>query len=451
MVHAALRRCAAAGVMIALAALLWNASRKVAEFPDQASAASLQQAQRVWGTWNFTARDACDVRSLSARLVSPRQARARIEDVTNQSIAAAEHQWLTKRIELEHHVRMVVADSGRNGAVHNSIGMWVHIVERNLTILRHRGDRHGRFETIKRFFQSLVRQGDPWPPVALYMSTEDLPISWDLPYFTLFGRSRMRCFLVPDIFLGHGTGNQSWSELIHSLGTQTDATPFKSRESRLFFRGATTHPARRQLQQTIDACCKHFANVSLAPFDPNRLVSVEKHALFKYLLAIRGKSASIRDKYLFFLGSVVLWYAPQPPHLHDEGPESPLFQFTHLLFEPFESFVPLFQHKVSCTLQALTSSIDAGETIGKNGAAILRELSERDVATYMRGLIEGYRRVHGFPVAADPLEYLKQIHAEATKLGLLHNAFAVDGTKRKKTRFGSWLDDTVRRLRSHRG
>jgi hypothetical protein len=146
------------------------------------------------------------------------------------------------------------------------------------------------------------------------------------------------------------------------------------------------------------------------------------------------------------LGSVILWYTPQEPHLRDEAPHAPFFQMTHLLLKPFVSVVPLTRNRTLCTLEALESSALGAAAIAENAVRLISALSENLVEQHVDKLIRAYGALHKERVPHDPGAYLRLVLQRSRELDLSKQKILADGSSKARLRFDAWVDRKLQHL-----
>ena len=370
-------------------------------------------------------------------------ARSRLSALTAATVSA----W--KRdggIRLDDHVSMNTC-SYRSRTHYNPSGLWLHIIGRNVSVLRMMVDGYNRHKRALSYVRRVVHHSPrPLPAMAIYISTVDFPCNPALPYFTFFMRRGIRGFLMPDDTFGpqhvwqaasaatsrsesrlpegEETGTRDrggaagrdattdlphddtpWTTQVRVLTAAASREPYRNRKPTLFFRGSPTHALRGEMERSLKSCCPDSADVSLAVVDRFKHLAVPlvAHAKYRYLMAVRGRVASNRDKYLMALNSTVVWAADSLPW----------FQFYHALWRPFVNFIPATPDSAACLMKLVSNdSIVASqaEVIASEGMRVTQFLSQDVVDAYFLDLLEQYASLQRYTVAPDPIYFIKQVN-----------------------------------------
>jgi hypothetical protein len=313
--------------------------------------------------------------------------------------------WEEKHISLHEHVNMV-ACTYRTRTAWNPSGVWMHISGNNATSLRVMVDGYQRQKRIERYVKDLVAHAsEPLPPMVVYISTTDTPCNPTLPYVTFFGKQGVKGIVIPDdTFIG---GNQkSWTEVREEVA-EAATRPFGSRQPLGFFSGSPTHPLRVKMRDTLQQCCSDSTKINLVVFEknPSAKVTLAAHADFKYLFAMRGRTATSRDKYLNLLNSTILWAA-----LDDDEPEEPWYQFYHALWKPFVNFVPVRPNNVQCVLDYLNATEDDARAIARRGASVGAYLTQDVVDAQVLKSLRRFAALQSYTVPSDPADFLRSMY-----------------------------------------
>ena len=310
--------------------------------------------------------------------------------------------WNSTGITFDHHVSMVCC-SYRTRMHYNPSGFWVHISGHNVTLLRLMVDGYDRYKRSLKLLRKVVANGPPFTKALVaYFSMTDTPCNPMLPYMTFFLRRGVKGILVPDDTFENNKGG--WEAAWESLRAKAKAVPYSQRNHTLFFRGSPTHPYRSTLENEAKKCCPEFTNISLAVMERFKHLSVplEEHVNYRFLAAVRGRTASNRDKYLSLLSSTIVRMEE----------EEPWFQFYHALWKPWVNYVPMNASNVSCLVKLIQnqSNLPFFEKIAARGAEVGDFLSEEVVENYMRSVLNRYANLQRYTVDPDPVEFTRRFY-----------------------------------------
>lgn len=326
----------------------------------------------------------------------------------------------------------------------NPHGLWLHISGRTVTTLRMLADGYRRAEHIKLYIKDVVARS-PTPfrtPVVVYVSVTDIPCNTRTPYLTFFGQQGNWNIVIPDNSFYSST-HGSWEETRGRLLARVPQHPFEARKNRLFFRGSPTHSDRENLRRILDVNHSQFADIKLAVVERFKAfaVRIEDHMAYRYLLAVRGKTASSRDKYLLLLGSAIVWAAD----------ETPWFQFYHALWKPYYNYIPITESTAGCVASMLQKpeSVAAAAKIARRSLQLGEFLSQEAVDEYMLLVLQRYAALQTFRVHEDPIEFLKWFHRFVKKR--YRSALVMpDDPSPVKFFFERWLSRRMKQLQSCR-
>jgi hypothetical protein len=332
----------------------------------------------------------------------------------------------------------------------NAHGLWLHVYDRNVTVLRMMADGYRRAEHIKLYIKDVVaRSSEPFTtPAVFYVSVNDIPCNVAFPYFTFFGQRGVMGIPIPDDSFHRSVHGGSWegtrSSLLNSTHRLT-SIPFSKREHKLFFRGSPTHIIREQLRknltETVDIAA--FADIRLAVMEKFKQfkVALPDHAKYQYLLAVRGKTASSRDKYLTLLGSTIVWVTE----------DDPWFQFYHRLWRPYVNYVPMSGENAACVARMLMdpSSTEPAARVAQRSTELGRFLTQDVVDEYFRGTLRRYAELQTFTVPPDPIDYMKQVQYRVKKK--YRTALLMpDDQSPVKFYFDKWISRRIKQMSSCR-
>lgn len=362
-----------------------------------------------------------------------------LDDLTRQMFGP----WRRTNITRDHHVSMV-ACSYRTRTHYNPTGVWMHISGNNATSLRVMIDGYMRQRRIEKYIKHLVRNAkEPLPPMAIYISTTDTPCNPHLPYLTFFMKRGVKGITIPDDSFVGGM-QKDWTAAADELRVASAKVPFASRSKIAFFRGSPTHVLRSKVQAALEACCANRSDVKLAVMEKFKhlIVPLVNHTAYRYLLAIRGRTASSRDKYLNALNSTILWAAED-----DGGDEQPWFQFYHALWKPWVNYVPLRPGNAQCTLDLLDDNADFAEEIAARGAEVGQFLTQEVVDKQMLKTLRMYASLQTYTVPTDPIEFVRDMYYFVKRRYKTAQVMPDDRNPVKFV-FSSWLKRRVRQLQS---
>lgn len=331
----------------------------------------------------------------------------------------------------------------------NAHGLWLHVFERNVTVLRMMADGYRRAEHIKHYVRKVVANShQPFRiPMVFYISVNDIPCNVAFPYFSFFGQRGVMGIVIPDDSFHNSVHGGSWSstrELLLTNSTLT-AVPFGAREHRLFFRGSPTHLMREHLRKELTESPETaaFADIRLAVVEKfkHTKVPLVDHARYQYLLAIRGKTASSRDKYLNLLGSAIVWAAD----------DEPWFQFYHRLWRPYLNYIPMNERDSKCVVRMLNKSSSApiAARIAERSRDVGTFLTQDVADNYFRNVLHKYAELQSFAVSPDPIQFMKNIRSYVKKK-YRTELLMPDDQSPVKFYFDKWLSRRIKQMTSCR-
>ena len=231
---------------------------------------------------------------------------------------------------LEHHVNMVTC-AFTTRMRRNPQGIWVHVVNNTATILRTQADTLGRTGRMIRYIHRVVSTGPPFPiPAVFYVSVGDYPCHPMHPYFNFFAKKGVRGIMIPDHL------SSVWRKASTSLMKQAKSKTFFDRNNSFFFIGSPNVHLRMAVRDMLEASpYSNQTDIKIAVLEHKAFKHFAKplayHTNYRYLLSIRGRTASARDMYFTVMNSTIV-------RLEDDDQ---WFQFQHVLWEPYRHYVPL--------------------------------------------------------------------------------------------------------------
>lgn len=231
---------------------------------------------------------------------------------------------------LEHHVNMVTC-AFTTRMRRNPQGIWVHVANNTATILRTQADTLGRTGRMIRYIHRVVSSGPPFSkPAVFYVSVGDYPCHPMHPYFNFFAKKGVRGIMIPDHL------SSVWRKASTALMAQAKAKPFFDRNNTLFFIGSPNVQLRMAVRDMLERSpYQNQTDMMIAVLEHKAFKHFAKplafHTNYRYLLSIRGRTASARDMYFTVMNSTVV-------RLEDDDQ---WFQFQHVLWEPYRHYVPL--------------------------------------------------------------------------------------------------------------
>lgn len=330
----------------------------------------------------------------------------------------------------------------------NAHGMWLHIVGHNVTVLRWLADGYNRGGNIRNYIRDVVRSGPPFTtPVSVYVAVTDVPCNPEAPFLTFFRREGSGNILIPDnsfVRSEHG----SWVEVSRSMLETAKTQPFARRLNRLFFRGSPTHPIREMFRKELTERFPTFADVQLSVVERNRsfVVPLSKHADYQYLMAMRGKSSSSRDKYLNLLGSVIVWAVDAADD------DRPWFQFYHALWKPYYNYIPMERGgSAVCKVQWMMSpeAVPIAERIAAHGLEVGTFLTQSVADQYLRDVLLQYGALQSFRVPQDPMDFVNAMRKFVKRRHKMSLVMPDDKTP-VKFYFEKWLSRRVKQMHACR-
>lgn len=343
------------------------------------------------------------------------------------------------------HLVSMVCCSYRTRTHYNPSGVWLHIANRTATPLRIMVDGYHRQKRILSYIKEVVAKSPrPIKPLVMYISTTDTPCHPFLPYVTFFLKRGVLGFMIPDdTFVGGA--QKTWKVTRETTMEAAAAMPYASRNNSLYFRGSPTHPLRTNVSTTLKHCCKDRVDVELAVMErfKHLVKPLHEHTWYKFLLAIRGRTASSRDKYLNLLNSTILW--AQDHHLDDR----PWFQFYHALWKPFVNFVPLYVANAKCAIDFLISDVGQqhAERIAAASLDVGRFLTQERVDEHLLDVLSRYADLQQFDVDPDPIEFVQHFYG-FVKRWYKNAQVMPDDRNPVKFMFYKWLKRRVRQMQA---
>ena len=342
-----------------------------------------------------------------------------------------------------HHVSMVSC-SYRTRTHWNPTGAWIHISGPNVTLLRNMVDGYQRHKRILSYVREVVAKHPISPPLAVYISTTDTPCNPQLPYFTFFAKRGVRGIAIPDDSFVGGA-QKDWSTVRRDLTAVARNWTFTARRKAVFFRGSPTHRLRQNLMVALQQCCANESDVKLAVMEKFKSMQVplRDHAAYRYLMAIRGRTAASRDKYLSLLNSTVLWAR------EGDEDESPWFQFYHTMWRPWVNYVPVQPDTAQCTLKLLDDNEEAAARLARRANDIGAFLTQERVDLQLVETLKAWRDAQDYKVDPDPIEFVRTIY-HFVKRHYKNTQVMPDDRNPVKFIFSSWLKRRVRQMMSCR-
>ncbi|XP_020506412.1 protein O-glucosyltransferase 1 [Labrus bergylta] len=192
----------------------------------------------------------------------------------------------------------------------------------------------------------------------------------------------------PAVWPIYPTGLGRWDLMRDDLKKSAAQWPWRTKESRGFFRGSRTSPERdplillsREAPELVDAeytknqAWKSEKDTLGRP--PAKEIPLVDHCKYKYLFNFRGVAASFRLKHLFLCGSLVF-------HVGEEWQE-----FFYAQLKPWVHYIPVQQDlsDVRELLQFVKDNDDIAEEIATRGMEfILHHLRMQDISCYWERL-----------------------------------------------------------------
>ncbi|KAM6958463.1 protein O-glucosyltransferase 1 [Tautogolabrus adspersus] len=193
----------------------------------------------------------------------------------------------------------------------------------------------------------------------------------------------------PAVWPIYPTGLGRWDLMRDDLKKSAAQWPWKTKESRGFFRGSRTSPERdplillsREAPELVDAeytknqAWKSEKDTLGRP--PAKEIPLVDHCKYKYLFNFRGVAASFRLKHLFLCGSLVF-------HVGDEWQE-----FFYAQLKPWVHYIPVKQDLSDLRelLQFVKDNDDIAKEIATRGMEfILDHLRMQDISCYWERLL----------------------------------------------------------------
>jgi hypothetical protein len=326
---------------------------------------------------------------------------------------------------------------------YNPHGLWLHISGRNVTTLRMMVDGYLRTKHIRQAIIDAVAASDGGvhPPVSVYVSVPDIPCNTQLPYLTFFGKRGVSGIVIPDDSFYKGLQGMSWERARAHFLNSSLAFPFESRQNNIYFRGSPTHLDRRTVQLALNASVPEFLDMKLAVMEKFRSeqVPLEEVSRHRFTLALRGKTASSRDKYLNLLGSGIVWVSE----------EEPWFQFSHVLWRPFFNYIPMRVNSSVCTARLLADPQNAERlaAVAKRGREVGEFLSTKVVQNFLVDVLRRYGQLQTFEVPEDPVKFLGQVR-QLVKKKYRWTFVMPDDRNPVKFYLYSWLSRRMKQINS---
>lgn len=327
----------------------------------------------------------------------------------------------------------------------NPHGVWLHISGRNVTTLRFMADGYRRAGHIKQYITEVVNRS-PTPfdvPLSVYVSVTDIPCNVQMPYLTFFTQRGVFGIVIPDNSFVRSVHGGSWDKTREKLLPLADSMPFESRQAKIFFRGSPTHKTRENLRVNLTREAPEFADIKLAVMEKFKqfTVKLEDHAKYRFLLAIRGKTASSRDKYLTLLGSVLVWASETEPW----------FQFYHTLWRPYVNYIPMTEENAVCICRMLNQSenLPKLKEIARRATDLGRFLNQSVADAYMLNVLRKYAALQTFRVDPDPIAFLKNFRS-IVKRRYKTALVMPDDQSPVKFVFEKWLNRRIKQMTSCR-
>jgi hypothetical protein len=327
---------------------------------------------------------------------------------------------------------------------YNPHGLWLHISGRNVTTLRMMVDGYLRTKHIRQAIIDAVAASEGvFPPVSVYVSVTDIPCNTQLPYLTFFGKRGVSGIVIPDDSYYKGVQGLGWEKARGYFLSHSASIPFSSRKANIYFRGSPTHLDRTAVQVALNRSVPHFLDMKLAVMERfrNEQVPMEEIAQHRFTLAIRGKTASSRDKYLNLLGSGVVWVSE----------DEPWFQVSHVLWRPFYNFFPMRVATCECTARLLANPENGAliEAVARRGRAVGEFLTSSVVQRHLVDVLRRYAQMQTFHVPEDPIAFLVQVR-QLVKKKYRWALVMPDDRNPVKFYFYQWLSRRVKQIHSCR-
>eukprot|EP00759_Apiculatamorpha_spiralis_P015538 PhF_6_TR22235/c0_g1_i1/m.31401/K13667/RUMI, KTELC1; protein glucosyltransferase len=375
-------------------------------------------------------------------ILSPRKTmhfgKKRLDEGLKRNLA----HWNKEKITLDHHVNMNTC-SYRTRMRYNPHGLWLHISKNNVTILRMQVEVYGRTRRIYEYIRQVVMTGPPLPAVVVYVTVNDIPCNPMLPYLTFFGQeSKSFGLMIPDDTFTR------WDIDRKRCFEAAEKNKFWNRTHDVYFRGSPTHPDRQIVRDRMSTAFPNFTNIQLHVYEKFRSLSesLEENAKHRFVVAVRGRAAASRDKYLHTMGCIVLWAS------HTQ--EGRWVQFYHSLWEARRTFLPLNIDNVSCDVQwlvpnATLRSTNFGlrlEKMALRSERMMRFLDSNVTAEYLRNVLRGYSKNQKYSVPHNPIDFMKRFWIFLKKR--YKNAFVHPDTRsiNYKPFFSDWVARRINQM-----
>ena len=359
----------------------------------------------------------------------------------------------------------------------NSFGIWVHIAGNNATVLRQQVDALGRTARVTRYIKRLVSSGPPFEtPLVVYINVMDFPCNVVHPYLNFFTKRGVKGILFPD--------DQSlfWEHRRGTILNESSSRSFSERNNSIFFLGSPNNKKRMELRDMLES--SEFSNqtdITIAVLEHKSfrhlIRPIEDHTRFRYLLSIRGRTASSRDMSFQVMNSTII-------RLEDYDT---WFQWYHVLWEPFYNYLPLhpsnstaqmclirrtlgFPEQVSdagrvnvsasrsrsrgritskTLFSSRTGTYASNERIASNMGLLGEVLTQEVVDNYARYILRRFAAMQRYTVSPDPVLYVRRMRSFVSKR---HRGVQVipDDSSHVKYVFWKWLARRWKQLLSCR-
>lgn len=404
---------------------------------------------RNYGKWNSS----CLCRSeCIAEGQAERQRQGSVADwgdrVLDQFIDDMIRPWnVSGGISLHHHASML-ACAFHSRSRHNPSGIWLHVSGRNTTVLRKIVDGYQRQKRIEQYVRDVIAHAaEPLPPMVAYISTTDIPCNPNIPYLSFFSRRGVKGIMIPDDSFVGGM-QKNWSAANAEIRKVANVIPYQARKSIAFFRGSPTHLLRQQVMEAAASpTLINRTDVKLAVMEKFKSLAVPliNHTAYRYLIAIRGRTASSRDKYLNAIGSTILWAFPE----NDSAADQSWFQFYHALWKPWVNYVPFTPSTLKCTLDLLDQHEEPSRQIAESSEQIASLLTQKRVDAHLLRTLRAYASLQQYEVQSDPVEFLRTFFYFSKKW--YRNAqIKPDNRAPVKFHLASWVKRRIQQITSCR-
>ena len=170
-------------------------------------------------------------------------------------------------------------------------------------------------------------------------------------------------------------------------------------------------------------------------------VPLKEHAMHKHVLAIRGRTASSRDKYLNLLNSTIVRAEEYEPW----------FQFYHVLWKPWHNYVPLTTDTLPCIVKMLQDPANEEKLkrIAARGAEVGKYLTQQKVDDLMRKILLRYAAMQQYTVDEDPIYFLKRF-GHFVKKRYKNAQVMPDDRAPVKFMFSRWISRRIKQMLSCR-